>query len=63
MLAVVGMLLAHEGRPGPWFVLQNSYGETWGDGGLGYVHHRDLAVLLRGNGEAAFPTRTPQVGS
>jgi C1A family cysteine protease len=54
---VVGLLLrGPQGQVGPYFVLQNSWGEGWGDHGLGYIHHRDLAQLLRGGGEAAFPT-------
>jgi hypothetical protein len=57
-LAAVGIVLSGPGeRPGPYVVLQNSYAPSWGAGGFGFVHHRDLARLLRGGGEAAFPTR------
>jgi hypothetical protein len=49
-----------QGQPGPYFVWQNSAGESYGDAGFGYVHHRDLAELLRGVGEAAVPTLEPQ---
>jgi hypothetical protein len=56
-VAVVGLLLrGPQGQVGPYFVLQNSWGEGWGDHGLGYIHHRDLAQLLADNGEAALPT-------
>jgi hypothetical protein len=56
-LAVVGVLLrGPQGQAGPWFVWQNSWGADYGDGGLGYVHHRDLARLLHGVGEAALTT-------
>jgi hypothetical protein len=43
------------GQPGPFFRWQQSSGESYGDGGFGWVHHRDLAMLLRGRGEAAIP--------
>lgn len=56
-LAIVGLLLrGPQGQPGPFFVWQNSWGASYGDGGIGYIHHRDLAELLRGVGEAALPT-------
>jgi hypothetical protein len=60
-LAIVGLKLkGPQGQPGPFFVWQNSWGTGYGDGGLGYVHHRDLAALLHGAGEAAIPTRDAQ---
>jgi hypothetical protein len=60
-LAVVGIRLkGPQGQPGPFFVWQNSYGPGYGDDGLGYVHHRDLATLLHGIGEAAIPMQEPQ---
>jgi len=60
-LAVVGMRrTGPQGQPGPFFVWQNSWGPGYGDGGLGYIHHRDLAALLHGSGEAAIPTAEPQ---
>jgi hypothetical protein len=60
-LAVVGLRLkGPQGQPGPFFVWQNSWGSGYGDGGLGYIHHRDLAELLHGVGEAAIPTAGPQ---
>jgi len=43
------------GRPGPWFGWQNSQSADYGDDGVGWVHHRDLARLLAGVGEAAVP--------
>ena len=58
-LALVG-LLAARGQAGPFFVWQNSWGSGYGDGGLGFIHHRDLARLLAGSGEAAIPTREAQ---
>lgn len=58
-LVIVGMrLTGPQGQPGPWFVWLNSWGTGYGDGGLGYVHHRDLARLLRSQGEAAVPLPT-----
>jgi hypothetical protein len=63
-LAVVGLRVkGPQGQPGPFFVWQNSWGTGYGDGGLGYVHHRDLAALLHAAGEAAVPTRDVQVPS
>lgn len=60
-LTIVGLSLkGPQGQPGPYFVWQNSAGESYGDGGFGYVHHRDLSTLLRGVGEAAVPMLTPQ---
>jgi hypothetical protein len=59
-LAVVGIRMkGPQGQPGPYFVWQNSWGRAYGDGGLGYIHHRDLAGLLRGVGEAAIVTADP----
>jgi hypothetical protein len=56
-LIVAGLRMkGPNGEPGPFFVWHNSWGDDYGDGGLGYVHHRDLALLLRGRGEAAIPT-------
>lgn len=55
-LAVLGLRrTGPQGQPGPYFVWLNSWGTGYGDGGLGYVHHRDLAALLHGTGEAAVP--------
>lgn len=54
-LAVVGLRLSVAGRPGPWFVLQQSRGVAEGNGGLVYLHHTHLAGLLAGRGEAAVP--------
>jgi hypothetical protein len=59
-LAVVGIRQkGPQGQPGPYFIWLNSWGPDYGAGGLGYVHHRDLAGLLHGRGEAAIPTATP----
>ena len=56
-LTVNGIALkGPHGQPGPWFRWQQSAGEDYGDGGFGWIHHRDLAGLLRGQGEAAIPT-------
>lgn len=55
-LAVVGLRRQlRDGRPGPWFILQQSRGTAEGDGGLVYLHHADLARMLAGVGEAAVP--------
>jgi hypothetical protein len=54
-VTVVGLRQRVAGRPGPWFVLQQSRGTAEGDGGLVYVHHKHLGELLRGTGEAAVP--------
>lgn len=55
-LVIVALrLLGPQGQPGPFFGWLNSYGESYGDGGIGRIHHRDLARLLHGIGEAATP--------
>ena len=54
------MLAGPQGQTGPFFVWQNSWGSGYGVGGLGFIHHRDLARLLQGRGEAAIPTREAQ---
>jgi hypothetical protein len=54
-IACIGIALEHAGRPGPWFVLQQSYGPAVGVGGLLYVHADHLRGLLRGVGEACVP--------
>lgn len=54
-LVIVGLVTSWAGRPGPWFRWQNSYGTDYGQDGYGYIHHRDLTRLLRGQGEAAVP--------
>lgn len=38
-------------------VLQNSWGPSWGKGGLARIKVSDLARLLAGNGEACVPVR------
>jgi len=60
-LAVVGIKLrGPQGQAGPFFVWQNSAGVDYGDQGFGYIHHRDLAGLLHGIGEAAIPVDAPR---
>lgn len=62
-LAVVGLrqfLPGRDGlpltaRPGPWFELQQSRGPAEGLGGRVFIHHRHLAQLLAGVGEAGVP--------
>lgn len=54
-LAVVGLRQLVGGIPGPWFELQQSRGPAEGVAGRVYLHHRDLARLLAGVGEAAVP--------
>jgi hypothetical protein len=59
-LSVFGIRLkGPQGQPGPYFCWQNSWSTSYGDDGIGYIHHRDLAALLHGTGEAAVPTDTP----
>jgi hypothetical protein len=48
-----------QGQPGPWFGWLNSWGKSYGADGVGWVHHRDLAGLLHGFGEAAVPSLGP----
>jgi hypothetical protein len=56
-LCIVGLRMkGPQGQSGPFFVWRNSWGPDYGDGGNGYVHHRDLATLLHRQGEAAVPT-------
>jgi hypothetical protein len=60
-LAVVGISRkGPQGQDGPFFAWHNSWGDSYGDGGIGWIHHRDLAALLRGRGEAAVPTAEAQ---
>lgn len=54
-LIATNLRLSLAGRPGPWFQLQQSWGVDEGVGGMVYLHHRDLALLLAGQGEAAVP--------
>lgn len=54
-LIAVNLRMALAGRPGPWFQLQQSWGPSEGVDGMVYIHHRDLAALLAGQGEAAVP--------
>jgi hypothetical protein len=54
-LAVVGLQRTVAGRPGPFFILQQSRGTSEGQGGLVFIHHRHLALLLGQTGEAAVP--------
>ncbi len=56
-LAVVGLRMAHAGRPGPWFELQQSRGPSEGRNGRIFLHHRHLAQLLAGIGEAGVAVR------
>jgi hypothetical protein len=53
-MALVGMRLSRAGQPGPFFAAQQSWGDV-GDEGIVYLHHKDLARLLAGRGEAAIP--------
>jgi hypothetical protein len=52
---VVGLRITVAGRPGPWFELQQSRGLAEGVAGRVYIHHRHLAQLLAGLGEAGVP--------
>jgi hypothetical protein len=61
-IACIGILREHAGRPGPWFVLQQSYGPAVGVGGLLYLHVDHLRLLLRGVGEACIPIVSEEAG-
>jgi hypothetical protein len=52
-MALVGLVTSKPG--GPWFVAQQSRGPKVGDHGRVLIHHKDLARLLAGVGEAAVP--------
>ncbi len=39
------------------FLLQNSWGSSWGINGVAVIRKSDLAKLLKDNGEACVPTR------
>jgi hypothetical protein len=55
-LCIIGLRMrGPQGQSGPYFVWRNSWGTGYGDGGNGYIHHRDLAALLHSQGEAAIP--------
>jgi hypothetical protein len=63
-LCIIGLRMkGPQGQSGPYFVWRNSWGESYGDAGNGYVHHRDLAALLHSQGEAAVPTAGRQKGA
>ena len=57
--SVVGghCILATGYRPG-YFMLRNSWGEGWGNGGDAEITEQDLAFLLDQNGEACIATDT-----
>jgi hypothetical protein len=54
-LALTGFRMTHAGRSGPWFRAQQSRGPAHGDAGCVWFHHRHMAGLLAGVGEAAIP--------
>jgi hypothetical protein len=63
-LCIVGLVLkGPQDQPGPYFIWRNSWGTGYGEGGDGYVHHRDLAALLARQGEAAVPVVGVQTAS
>jgi C1A family cysteine protease len=39
------------------FLVHNSWGEGWGDGGTALVHFEDMDFLLSHGGEACIPTK------
>lgn len=58
-LAVVKLRMrGPQGQPGVHFGWLNSWGRSYGDGGIGWIHHRALAELLADRGEAAIPVPT-----
>lgn len=54
-LCLFGIRMAINGKAGPWFGALQSWGEGVGDHGRVWFHHKDLAQLLHGTGEAAIP--------
>lgn len=55
-VTIIGLRMrGPQGQSGPYFIWRNSWGEGYGDAGNGYIHHRDLAALLHGQGEASIP--------
>lgn len=54
-LCLFAIRMAVAGRAGPWFGALQTWGEGVGDHGVIWFHHKDLAGLLHGVGEAAIP--------
>jgi hypothetical protein len=54
-LCLFAIRMAVAGKAGPWFGALQSWGESVGDHGVIWFHHKDLANLLHGVGEAAIP--------
>lgn len=54
-LCLFALRMAIGGKAGPWFGALQTWGESVGDHGVIWLHHRDLAGLLHSVGEAAVP--------
>jgi len=54
-LCLFALRMKVAGRAGPFFGALQTWGPDVGDHGVIWVHHRDLARLLHGRGEAAIP--------
>lgn len=57
-LCLFGLRMKVGGKAGPWFGALQTWGESVGDHGVIWIHHKDLAQLLHSEGEAAIPQPT-----
>jgi hypothetical protein len=54
-LCLFALRMSLAGRAGPWFGALQTWGESVGDHGVIWFHHKDMARLLHAVGEAAIP--------